>query len=166
MKDDKILYAIKDNVCLIKLIGLIQCSTVSGFDLFIRQISQDESIKYVLIDLCETDYMDSTNLGLLAEIARFMIKKYNRKPTIISTNNKVTALIENMGFKKIFIIVKGLEDFTDELKEIPGVEQDDLEKASMILEAHKAIMEISDQNKSIFKDVVEILEEQIDSPSE
>lgn len=166
MENDKILYAIKDNICFIKMIGLIQCTTVSGFDLFIKQILKDEAIKDILIDLCETEHIDSTNLGLIAEIAKFMIKKHNRKPTIISKYERVTVMLENMGFNRVFIIVKGLEDFTNELKEIPGVDQSELEKAKMILEAHKAIIELSDKNESIFKDVVKMLEEQLNTPSE
>ena len=166
MENDKVLYAVSDNICFIKMTGIIQCATVSGFDLFIKQIFQDEAIDDILIDLCETEHIDSTNLGLIAEIARFMIKKYNRKPTIISKNEKITAILENMGFRKVFIIVKGLGDFTDELKEVPGIEQSEWEKAKMILEAHKAIMELSEKNESIFKDVVKMLEEQLDTPSE
>lgn len=166
MKDDKILYTIQDNVCFIKLAGMIQCSTISGFDSLVKQISKDKNVRDVLIDLCDVEYIDSTNLGLIAEIARFMIKEHNRKPAIVSTNDKVTALIENMGFKKIFIIIKGLEISGGEMRKVPDIKQDEMEKARMILEAHKAIMEISEKNKSIFKDVVEILEDQLGTQDE
>ena len=166
MENDKILYAIKDNICFIKMTGFIQCTTVSGFELFIKQISQDEAVKDILIDLCEIEHIDSTNLGLMAEIAKFMIKKHNRKPTIISKYERITGILENMGLNRVFVIVKGFEDFTKEFKEIIGVEQSELEKARMILEAHKAIMEVSDKNESIFKDVVKMLEEQLKKPSE
>lgn len=166
MKDDKILYTIKDNVCLIKLTGMVQCSTISGFDSFVKMISKDKSIQDVIIDLCNLEYIDSTNLGLIAEIARFMIKEHNRKPAIVTTNAKITDLIENMGFKKIFIVIKGLEISGGEMREVPDIQQDEEEKAKMILEAHKAIMEISEKNKSLFKDVVELLEDQLDTPEE
>ena len=166
MKEDKVLYTIKDNVCFIKLNGMVQCSTISGFDSFVKRISKDKNIQDVLIDLCDMEYIDSTNLGLIAEIARFMIKKHNRKPAIVSTNDKVTELIENMGFKKIFMVIKGLEISGEEMKEVPGIQQDEIEKARVILEAHKAIMEISEKNRAVFKDVVELLEDQLGTQDE
>ena len=161
MKEDKVLYTIKDNVCFIKLNGMVQCSTISGFDSFVKRISKDKNIHDVVIDLCDLEYIDSTNLGLIAEIARFMKKEHNRRPAIVSTNEKVTELIENMGFKKIFMVIKGLEISGGEMREVPDIQQDEMEKAKMILKAHKAIMEISEKNVKTFKDVVELLEDQL-----
>ena len=166
MKEDKVLYTIKNHVCFIKLTGMVQCSAISGFDSLIKQISNDKNVRDVLVDLCDVEYIDSTNLGLIAEIARFMIKEHNQKPAIVSTNDKITVLLENMGFRKIFIIIKGLEISGGEMKEVPDIQQDEMEKARMILEAHKAIMEISEKNEAIFKDVVELLEDHLDTQEE
>lgn len=163
MKDDRVLYAIKNHICFIKLIGTVKCSTIEGFDTLVKQITNDKNVRDVIIDLCDVKYIDSTNMGIIAEIARFMIDKYNRKPALVSTNDKITVLLENMGFNKILILIKDIELSGKGMKEVSGEEQDELEKAQMILEAHRAIMEISEKNKSIFKDVVEILGKQIDA---
>lgn len=166
MEDDKILFAKKDSICFIKIVGSIKCTNISGFDVFIERLIHNESIKDVLIDLSKATYIDSTNLGLLVEIARRWLQKYNKKPTIISINKKINELIDNIGVDRVFIVIKNPETFVGELQEIPGIDQDEREKARMILQAHKNIMAISDANTSLFKDVVETLENQLDLPNE
>lgn len=161
MKKGRILYTKKDGICFLKLVGDITCTNILGFDLFIEQLARETTINEVLIDLCFTKYVDSTNLGLLAEIARLMRIKGYSKPTILSTNERISELIENMGFDKVFAIINMQGRNIDEFKEIPEIEQDDNQKAQMILKAHKNIMAISEKNEFLFKDVVELLENQI-----
>lgn len=166
MIDSKILFTIQDNICFLKLVGAITCNTISGFDAFIEKLADNETVKDVIIDLCSTVYIDSTNLGLIAEIAGIMRKKDNPRPTILSINDKVTSNIESMGFDKVFTIVNNRKESIEKLREIPEIDYDDEKKAHMILKAHKNIIELDQKNKSLFKDVIEILEDQLKKPDE
>lgn len=161
MEQGKILYAKKDAVCIIKAVGTITCHTVTGFDTFINQLAHDADINDVLIDLCYTAYIDSTNLGLLAEIARIMQENGKKKPTIVTVNERINEVIENMGLHKVFTVLSDSADDTEEYSEIPETDQDEDHRARTILRAHKNIMAISEKNRFLFKDVVELLEDQI-----
>ncbi len=161
MEQGKILYTKKDDNYFIKCIGNITCNTISGFDIFIEELVQDHAIEDILIDLSLTSYIDSTNLGLIAEIARLTKAKGLKRPTILSNNEKINDVIDNMGLDRVFNIIYSGGKNPDDLKEVPGVAQDEYQKAKMVLKAHKNIMELSEKNKYLFKDVVELLEHQI-----
>lgn len=161
MKNGKILYTKKDTICFIKMYDAIKYSNTSGFDVFIEQLLHDETITDVLIDLCATTYIDSTNLGLMAEIATFISRKFNRKPKLLSTNVNITSLIENVGFDKVFTLIKSSETYTGNFQKIYPVEQNEYKKAKMILDAHKNLIALNDTNNQQFKNVVDLLEDQI-----
>ncbi len=159
---DKILFAESENECFIKIIGKITYSNNTGFDDFINKyIKAKESIK-VLIDLSETTYIDSTNLGIIGRIAELMYTRKTDKPVIISTRAKITDILRTMGFHEFFIIVKDSINFSDELKNIPKVDEAAKERALTILKAHQTLMNMNDKNKNTFKNVVEVLKNQID----
>ncbi len=164
--ESKILFTTQDNICFLKLVGSITCKNISGFDAFIEKLAKDETITEVVIDLCTTDYIDSTNLGLIAEIAGIMRKRDTIRPTILSINERINLNITSMGFDKVFTIVNDQKQCIEKLQEIPDVEYDDEKKASLILKAHKNIVKLNEKNKALFKDVIEILEDQIKKSNE
>ncbi len=166
MLEGKILFTTQDDICFLKLVGSITCTTISGFDAFVEKLAKDESLKEVFIDLCSTVYIDSTNLGLIAEIAGIMRKKGKPRPTILSTNEKVNSNIESMGFDKVFTIVNDQKKSREKLREIPEIEYDDEKKAHMILKAHKNIVKLNEKNRALFKDVIEIFEDQLKKKDE
>ena len=84
MEDGKILYARQDRCCFFKLIGEIRQTISSGFDVTISKMLSEGLTETFIIDLRETSYIDSTNLGLLAKIARGAFEKKALKPTIVS----------------------------------------------------------------------------------
>ena len=54
----------------------------------------DGEISSILIDLTQTDYIDSTALGMIAKTASFLQMHNQRKPIILSTNPDITRLLE------------------------------------------------------------------------
>jgi anti-anti-sigma factor len=162
MKEGTILYLKQDNVCFIKMYNAIKYSYTSGFDKFIYQLSRDNTLKDVLIDLNDITYIDSTNLGLLAEIATVLLRRCNQKPKILSTNKKITEVIENIGLDKIFLLITNPESFSGEFQQIRPVGKNEFHEAKTILNAHKNLIRLNENNAKQFKNVVDILEDQLD----
>jgi len=145
----------------IKLVGSLRYTISYGFDAFIDKLIKEDKFEDVLIDLTETDYIDSTNLGLVAKIGEHVLEKKQKRVTIISTNEDITHVLKSVGFDEFFIIINNPESFRKELYEIPFIKENDIKMAEMILDAHKNLILIAEKNKELFQDVVNLLEEDL-----
>lgn len=154
----KILQAEKQGIYVLKFIGEIRLNLCSTLDNLVESITQDPSFKTVVIDLTETDIIDSTTLGLLAKIAMAAEKRSKFLPTLISTNPDVTRIIASMGFDKIFIILKEPASCIKELEEIPVLKASEQQVREKVLDAHKVLMSLNSRNREEFKNLVRALE--------
>jgi anti-anti-sigma factor len=154
----KILQAEKQGIYLLKFIGEIRLSLCSTLDNLVESITQDPEFKTVVIDLTETEIIDSTTLGLLAKIAMAAQKKSQFLPTLISTNLDITRIITSMGFDKIFIIVREPASRIEELEEIPVLKASEQQVRNQVLDAHKILMGLNSRNREEFRNLVRALE--------
>jgi hypothetical protein len=95
---------------------------------------------------------------MLAKLAIEVKKKFGFTPAIYSYNSGINRLLKSMGFQRLFNLheeVCGTAEFASEIPIIPGTEQAVKEK---VIEAHRVLMGISDDNKSRFKDLMAVLE--------
>jgi anti-anti-sigma factor len=158
MGDGKILYAKSDKQYFIKLTGYLRFDVGRELDNLINIIFDDPELEDVMIDMTEAEYFDSTILGLLAKVANKMYEMYNRKVTLLSTNKNINFLLDNIGLSEVFIIVDNCNCSPESLKAVPNVSSSEVEQALTILDAHRRLMALNEQNKTEFKDVVELLE--------
>jgi anti-anti-sigma factor len=152
--DSSILYNSHNETILFKLIGEIRHSSSAGFNAAIARLFGQTSTTNVVIDLRETTYIDSTNLGLIGIIARNLWKINKTKPTLIIQRNDVYELLLSMGFENYFHMVESCTDGTDDLQPLKNSDPAD---ASTILKAHETLIEMSENNRSKFRDLVELL---------
>lgn len=154
----KILQAEQQGIYVLKFIGEIRLNLCSTLDSLVESITQDPNFKTVVVDLTETEIIDSTTLGLLAKIAMAAYKRSKFLPTLISTNPDVTRIAMSMGFNKIFIIVKEPASRIEELEEIPVLKASEQEVRDKVLEAHRVLMGMNSRNREEFKNLVRALE--------
>lgn len=154
----KILQAEKQGIYVLKFIGEIRLNLCSTLDNLVETITQDPAFKTAVIDLTETEIIDSTTLGLLAKIAMAAEKRSHFLPTLISTNPDVTRIITSMGFDKIFIIVKEPASRIEELEEIPVLKASEQQVRDKVLDAHRVLMGLNSKNREEFKNLVQALE--------
>lgn len=115
----------------------------------------------IIIDFKDCNYMDSTMLGFLAKTAIKLKKNWDKKIFEFNATNMVKASLKSTG---VYNLMEHLEEFTGtvELSEIETKDfSDKSEKAKHILEAHKTLMGLSEENEKVFKNVVELLEKDI-----
>jgi anti-anti-sigma factor len=161
MNKSRILYSKKDGMYFLKLVGDIRHTVSHRLDRFIKIVFYDQDFLDLMVDMTETEYIDSTNLGLLAKISNLMRERFERKPTILSTNKNITVLLENIGFDKAFIIVTDTNWTPQKLSEISDAADNEKDAAMRILDAHRTLMELNEKNKDMFKSVVELLEKDV-----
>ena len=163
MIEGSILYSKNDQRYFLKLVGKLRFTSACEFKNLLNIIFSDPDLKDIMIDMSETDYLDSTILGLLAKIADFMIKKINKKGIILSNNKNINALLDNIGLNNVFIVIESCDYTPEMLKKIPNIKCSEQANALIVLEAHRQLMSLNEKNRKIFKDVVNILKKNLKS---
>jgi len=161
-KAGKIFVASKDSVCFIKLVGDIRVTLCSSIDNYIEKVfSTNFPYKDIVIDLMEAEAIDSTSLGLLAKMSLYAQQRFSIKPTIFSTNPSITKLLNSVGFSQIFNIATAFDSGLDvtQCKELKTSEASNEKKVrEKVIEAHKVLMNLNNENKEAFKELVSTLE--------
>lgn len=158
MASYKILQAEQQGIYVLKFIGEIRLNLCSTLDNIIDSMVGDPEFRTAVIDLTETDVIDSTTLGLLAKIAIAAEERSHFLPTLISTNPDVTRIVKSMGFDKIFIIVSEPASRVEQLEEIPVLKASEHEVREKVLLAHKVLMSMNNRNREEFRNLVRALE--------
>ncbi len=138
--------------------GEIRHTLCVALDRYINTLLKNEELLGFVIDLTETDSIDSTNLGILARLARSAQRESLPKVTIISDRPSITEILEAVGFDRVFTIVQELEAEWEKLKMIPEVSSKEADMSRLLLEAHRELMGMNETNGEVFKDVVAIIE--------
>lgn len=165
MNEGNILFAKDDNKYFIKLTGNLRFTNGHDFSSLLNVIFKDPDLEDIMIDMSEADYLDSTILGLLAKIANFMIKTFHRKATVLSVNEDINYLLDSIGLNDVFVVVDSCNCTQEMLKKIPNIKSSERENAKTILDAHQQLVKLNEKNKTVFKDVIELLEKEVKETS-
>lgn len=162
MQSGEYLYSLRDGCCVLKLVGSLTYSASGDLDNFIEKLFEPSPAPDVIVDLSETKSIDSTNLGLLAKIARASLDQKQRKTILISPKPDINRVLKSVGFDGVFDIVRSSETPGGEMDKIPHRDISDQELANTLLAVHRALMELNETNRAVFKNVVRFLEKEID----
>ncbi len=159
----KLQYAENQGTYILKLSGEVRLNLCSSLELFLDRMFSEPDFKSVIIDLSVTETIDSTSLGLLARLSIHAKKKFGLTPVIISTQEDITRILMSMGFDTVFNIVEkidGLENLNLALNNI-GCDSTDEQavQAQRVIDAHKVLMNMNEENQKAFGELVSQLEE-------
>ena len=163
MHEGRVLYADHDHVHVLRYVGDIRhplAASVSGFvDGLLERIASDD----LVFDLTEAEAIDSTNLGEIARIADRLGARSGKRAAIISTRPAISQLLYSMAFDEVFDICT--ESKTPNGGEtIPEVGASREVALHVILSAHRRLMQMSENNRKQFAEVVELMERELGSP--
>ncbi len=154
----KALYAWHENICVIKLKGDVRFTECPSIDSFIKTAMESE-MNQVLLDLSETTLLDSTALGMLAQVAIDAKAKDKAKPTLVIDSNDMMTLLQSICFEKVFSIVRPDHSKTEmEFQTVKSVHVNEDELASQVLIAHQNLMQLSYGNHLSFQDVLDAMD--------
>jgi anti-anti-sigma factor len=157
---NEIQHASHDGVHALRLKGEIRYPLSPSFDRFLQRLFAGPAPKGFVVDLTETTVIDSTNLGLLARIAKGMDRAGGPKPVLISNQEDINEVIVSMGFDEVFMLVDTPEPLPEPGHVVPLRETDAQTLARTILEAHRTLMDLNERNRDVFQSVVALLEQQ------
>lgn len=161
MGDCNYFIAENEKNCFVKLTGYSSYIKCAAFKEFVDELIKNQSYEEIYIDLSETEYLDSTSLGILAKMAEYMLEKKNKKAVIYSVKPDINKLLESVGFQSVFDI-DSADKITPQnyfLLEDKQVTKDKL--SDILLDSHKSLMGMNDTNRKTFSDVIEILHKKI-----
>ncbi len=164
MSTSKIYYAENSGIHGLKYVGQIRYTIGASLDKFIKTLFDGPSPEGFMVDLREVETIDSTNLGLLARIANLMKQRGAPNVTLVSTNEDVNRLLISIGFDEVFDIVDETGHIMTDSQELGLQEDTGSEMAQTVLDAHRELMSINDDNKARFKDIIELFEQQLENP--
>ena len=94
----RIMVASHDGVYVIVFDGDVRLTLCTTVDDYLEKMFQDPGFRSVIVDLSETENIDSTSLGLLAKLSIQADKRFSFRPTLISTRKDITRILLSMGF--------------------------------------------------------------------
>ncbi len=158
----KIQFAESEGTYVLKLIGEVRLTLCSSLEKFLVMMFDEPSFKAVIIDLSESETIDSTSLGVLAKLSIEAKRRFGLTPVLISPQPDITHILMSMGFERIFLIVHERRCTHQGMKELHCETGSEASTRDQVLEAHRVLMTLNENNQKAFNDLVKQLERQVD----
>jgi anti-anti-sigma factor len=158
MSDCRISAASNEGAHVLKLEGDVRLTMCTALDHYFQSMFAEPGFVSVWVDVTEADGLDSTTLGMLAQLAIQTKERFAFRPAIFSTNPSIDRLLDTMGFNQLFERRSECCNTDSAIQEIPAVPCEAGEVKRRVLEAHRTLMSMSDDNADAFKDLVSTLE--------
>ena len=158
MSTGRIQFAEQDGTFVLKFVGEVRLTLCSALDATIEKIFTALNFSTIVIDLTETESIDSTTLGLLAKLSILSRQRIGLLPMLTTNNPDILRLLDSMGFDQVFNIVETVLPCPDCLTDLPPQDQSEAEVRSRVLEAHRVLMGLNESNRNAFRDLVSALE--------
>ncbi len=158
MAEGRVLHAGRDGIHVLRFIGDIRYTLSPSIVSYLEGIFATAVPAGFVIDLTETDSIDSTNLGLLVRLAQRMQALNGRRITIVSKRPDINSVLTSMALDEVFDIVGERRLEAGAVQKIPHENTDKESMAHTLIDAHHALMDLSEHNKELFRDVVASLE--------
>ena len=161
MKQAKIQGASHNGAYVIRFEGDIRLTLSASVDDYFSDMCKDPDFASVWLDLGGADGLDSTTLGILAKLALKIRKNFGFSPAIFTSQPDITRLLRSMEFHKLFDLREECCVTSEVPRDLPMVSGDETELRHKVIEAHKVLMNFSDENEVKFKNLVTSLEQVI-----
>ncbi|HAN68754.1 MAG TPA: anti-anti-sigma factor [Halieaceae bacterium] len=158
MEEGRILAASQDGAYVVRLTGDVRLTLCTTIDDYVQRMLDNPDFASVWVDLCDAEGIDSTTLGLLAKLALEVRTRYGFTPAIYSSNPSITRLIKSMGFQRLYDLHEDACANPECIDCIPLVKGSEASVRDKVIEAHRVLMGISEENRARFKDLMVVLE--------
>jgi len=159
MSNGEVIIANGEGVYAIKVSGRATFECAPPLRALSKELDQT-SFQKVEIDLEDCQGMDSTFMGVLAMMA-LRAKKIGAEIIICNASEPNKTLLYGLGLKKLFQFTIGHVDVGDAAaRQSEAVDQ--RTNATTVLEAHKTLMGVDEENVKKFEKVVDFVQKDLD----
>jgi anti-anti-sigma factor len=162
MSDGRVFHASAGGRHVLRYVGRADYMMAPAIERFGEGLFEGNGLTGLVFDLREATMLDSTNLGLLARLAG-RVEQAGGRATIVSTNDDVTDVLRSMGLATMFQISSDdpvLHEMGpgEEIRPEPAGQR---ELMLTMLEAHRVLASIDQNDSAGFRAVVEGLESEL-----
>ena len=157
MNNGRILVATVNDVPILKFIGDVRVLMSSALDNYFNSLYNRAILDRMMVDMTETQGIDSTALGLLAKMSIQLRNRFNVRPTIISTNPDITRILKSMSIDLICEIIETVDNQETCFDELNPLQETEDSVRQKVIEAHQTLMSLSENNRAEFQDLVSAL---------
>ncbi len=158
MNSGRISTASDQGAHLLRLEGDVRLIMCTALDEHLEKIFSDPEFASVWVDVTGATGLDSTTLGMLAKLAIRTKERFGFKPAMFSDNPGINRLLKSMGFSKLYELRSGESVTNDDTAELPQVDASEDVVRQKVIDAHKTLMSLTEENRKAFKDLVQTLE--------
>lgn len=158
MREGRVLAASLNGAYVIRLDGDVRLTLCTSIDDYFQHMYEDPAFVSVVVDLCTAQGIDSTTLGLLAGLALHVRENFGFTPAIYSCDPGINRLLRSMAFQTLFDLHEEACNDAEDVAEIPAVRGGEAAVKEQVIEAHKVLMGVSEENHDRFKDLLTALE--------
>ncbi len=163
-RNDDLQAAITDQTVFLRIRGRGSFKIAAPLKQFVAKVASQRPISTVVIDLEECIGMDSTFMGSVAGLAG-RLKKTNQTLELIHLSDKNAQLLKTLGVDQVLSFYKdahGHQLTAQKTAVLPTDQTSQKEMAKTALQAHEKLVQISEENLPKFKQVIELLKEDVD----
>jgi anti-anti-sigma regulatory factor len=154
----KILFVEQDGVHVLKFVGEVRLILGPTISTFLEKLESCHHFQSMVIDLSETETIDSTALGLIAKIGVCTREYFDSVAIIVSPREDITRFLMSMAMEQVCVVAEEMVLEASSLQELPTEITSEEVMRDQVLDAHKTLMGLGDQNFDKFQDLVEGLE--------
>ena len=168
MGEPRVTYARQGDVWILRFEGPIRYLLAPSVDRFIDRLFAGPAPYAVCLDLRGATAIDSTGIVLLAKVANGMHEAGRTRPVVVSTNPEISELLVNLCLDEVCILAASAPDAPDAAvgESIPYTTPGERELARTVLEAHRLLSAISEENREAFRSVIEAFAHEADEAAE
>ncbi len=156
---DRIVVAVDGDTGYVRVEGRGSFKVSATVKDFCRRV-QEQDGKHLVVNLEKCVGMDSTFMGVLAGISQ-KLKKEGGSLRMTHVSEKLKGLMTTLGLIRLVTVVEDPEPAPEATEELKATPQGALASAQEMLEAHETLVDIQEDNKLRFQDVLDYLREDI-----
>ncbi len=158
MAEGRVLAASEGGAYVLRLVGDVRLTLCATIEDYVEQMLEDPAFTSVWVNLCDAEGIDSTTLGQLAKLALSVQERFGFRPAIYCCDEGINRLLESMGLDRLFEMHEKTCCATGCNAALPMVPGSEDEVRERVLDAHRVLMDVSDDNRERFQDLVASLE--------
>lgn len=164
MQAPRVYFGRHDSSPVLVLKGHVRYMVVRALRSFIDGLLAREQRDTLIIDLRELDGIDSTGMGLLVRLGRQTLQ-HGRRAVIVCGVKDVITCLRSAAFDTLFIIVNEWPFEVEARVEEVALESGELQPdilGRLMLEAHRDLASLSEENQDAFTGVITALSAEFD----
>jgi anti-anti-sigma factor len=168
MADGRVTYAAEGGWHVLRYFGRVDYTMAPAIERFVENLAHaSPPARPFVFDVTDASILDSTNLGLIARLVERVRVEGAGRCTVVAKNGDIDDVMRSMGFEEIVDLAEHAPPQVGTPGSDGGPVQQELvtdESASQgemlrtMLEAHRALIGLDDQDCAQWRDVVTMLE--------